>query len=142
MIRDAAINSWARVILAMAWTPRIRCLTARSCAPMLSLPALLLPGRRHVPGDLLLADLVCADRFGRLVGDHQHGAAGHLEAPAELLDGVLERGHRVIRQLPGFPDRVIAALLIALQVIKELTLEPANVVDGHVVEVARGARPD
>ena len=38
MIREAAISSWARVILAMDWTPRIRCLIARSCPAMLCLP--------------------------------------------------------------------------------------------------------
>ena len=31
-IRDEAISSWARVILAMDWTARIRPLTTRSCA--------------------------------------------------------------------------------------------------------------
>ena len=33
-IRDDAISSWARVILAMDWTVPIRCLTRRSWAPM------------------------------------------------------------------------------------------------------------
>ena len=33
-IRDDAISSWARVILAMDWTVLIRGLTRRSCAAM------------------------------------------------------------------------------------------------------------
>jgi hypothetical protein len=36
MIREAAISSWARVILAVDWMLLIRRLTARSWAPMLA----------------------------------------------------------------------------------------------------------
>src|SRR5260370_33551396 len=41
MIREDAISSWARVILAVDWTLLIRRRTARSCAPMLAYTALL-----------------------------------------------------------------------------------------------------
>jgi hypothetical protein len=39
MIRDDAISSWARVILAVDWIDRIRCRMARSCAGMPAFPA-------------------------------------------------------------------------------------------------------
>ena len=42
MIREDAISSWARVILAVDWILLIRRRTARSCAPMLAYTALLL----------------------------------------------------------------------------------------------------
>src|ERR1035438_6636442 len=92
MIRDAAMSSWARVILAMDWIPLIRCLTARSCAPMLRAPALLFLRRRlllrlmlHVLVQLVAAFLVLRDGPGRLLVFYQRLAATDLESPAELV---------------------------------------------------------
>src|SRR5260370_29908001 len=88
----------------MAWIPRIRCLTARSCAPMLRAPALLLGRRRrHVPGYRVALGLVVREGLDRLVLD-QHLPAADLEPPAEFGDRVLERRRRGVRQLAGLPD--------------------------------------
>src|SRR5487761_1686695 len=66
MLRDEAISSWARVILAVDCTVRIRRLTARSCAPIACYlspgPAGSLVPRLRLrlllpPRDLLLADV-------------------------------------------------------------------------------------
>src|SRR5215469_18579523 len=68
MIRDEAISSWARVILAVDWIAAIRCLTARSCAPIFCLPRLArdrLRGRRHV--SLHGVGPFLAEGLGRLV---------------------------------------------------------------------------
>src|SRR5262252_4593055 len=107
MIREDAISSWARVILAVDWIDRIRCRMARSCAGMLCLPGLGLRGRRwwrrRAPGQFLAVDvlfvrrldlLLLVGRDGRLapVGRDEHLAAADVEAPPELLDRVLERG--------------------------------------------------
>src|SRR5713101_5431563 len=63
----------------MAWIPRIRCLTARSCAPMLRAPALLLGRRRrHVPGYRVALGLGVREGLDRLVLD-QHLPAPDLE---------------------------------------------------------------
>src|SRR5215472_4736010 len=141
MIRDAAISSWARVILAVDLIAEIRCRTARSCAPMRYLPALarrLGGGRR----DVLLHGLGAFLRqgLGRLVR-HQHAAAGDFEAPPELLDRVLQRHLGVVGQLAGLLDRVVDTLVLAADFTEELLLEAAEVIDGHVVEVAAGPRP-
>src|SRR5262249_25887871 len=101
MIREDAMSSWARVILAVDWMARIRCLTARGFAPMLCLPRLRLRRlrrlRRDAPGHRVALDLVLFQRLLRLVG-HQHPAAGDLEAAAEVLDRVLERRGGVLVQ--------------------------------------------
>src|SRR5580700_8669716 len=143
MIREDAMSSWARVILAVDWIARIRCLTARSCAPMLCLPRLLrLPlGPRDALEDRVVADLVLAERLGRLVG-HQQPAAGDLKAAPEVLDGVLERRGGVLGQFPGGADRLIDARVLAAQRAEELIFEPADVLDRDVVEEAGGAGPD
>src|SRR5215472_5883030 len=106
MIRDEAISSWARVILAVDWIDRIRCRMARSCAAMLCLPGLGLRGRRwrRAPGHCLAADVLfvrcldlvrCVDPILAVAGD-EHLPAADLEAPPELLDRVLERGGGVV----------------------------------------------
>src|SRR6266480_2149528 len=141
MIREDAMSSWARVILAVDWMARIRCLTARSCAPMLCLPRLLRPLRpRDAPGDRVAADLVLVHGLLRLVG-HQHAAAGDLEAAAEVLDSVLERRGGVLVQFPRGADRLIDAGVLAAQGAEELVFEPADVLDRHVIQVPGGARP-
>src|SRR5260370_10156772 len=125
----------------MAWIPRIRCLTARSWAPMPRAPAVL-PGRRrrHVPGYRVALGLVAREGLDRLVLD-QHLAAADLEPPAEFVDRVLERGRGVVRQLAGLPDRVVDARALSLHGVDELLLESADVVHGHVIEVPGPARP-
>src|SRR6516225_5208137 len=142
MIREDAMSSWARVILAVDWIARIRCLTARSCAPMLCPSRLLRRLRRRweAPGDRVAADLVLVQRLGRLVG-HQHPAAGDLKAAAEVLDGVLERGRGVLGQFPGRADRLVDARVLAAQRAEELLFEPADVLDRDVVQVPGGAGP-
>src|SRR5215472_5699338 len=135
MIRDEAISSWARVILAVDWIDRIRCRMARSCAAMLCLPSLSLRGRRwrRAPGQFLAADVLFFRRLDRLVhrwlgrlfavaGD-EHLPAADLEALPELLDRVLERGGGVVVQLAGLPDRRVHPLVAALHVVEELVLE-------------------
>src|ERR1700722_19987269 len=88
MIREDAISSWARVILAVDWTLLIRRRTARSWAPILRYPALLCLGwRRRVLLDRLLLDILGRDGLSRRLG-HQQFAAGLLETGPELLDGV------------------------------------------------------
>src|SRR5260370_20594268 len=59
-IRDDAISSWARVILAIDLTALIRDRTARSCAPMALLA--VRRGGRLVPHDGLLLVLFVAER--------------------------------------------------------------------------------
>src|SRR5580700_9761752 len=112
MIREDAMSSWARVILAVDWIARIRCLTARSCAPMLCRLLRRLRLRWDALVDRVAADLVLAEWLGRLVG-HQQPAAGDLEAAAEVLDGVLERRGGVLGQFPGGADRLIDARVLA-----------------------------
>src|SRR5215831_14493965 len=115
MIREDAISSWARVILAVDWIDRIRCRMARSCAGMLCLPGLGLRGRRwrRAPGQFLVVDVLFVRRLdllplvgrdGRLVpvGRDEHLAAD-VEAAPELPDRVLERGGGVVAQLAGLP---------------------------------------
>src|SRR5215831_19081932 len=124
MIREDAISSWARVILAVDWIDRIRCRMARSCAAMLCLPGLGLRGRRwrRAPGQFLAVDVLFVRRLGRLfaVAGDEHLPAADLEAPPELLDRVLERGGGVVAQLTGLPDRRVHPLVAALQVVEEL----------------------
>ena len=60
----------------------------------------------------------------------------------ELVDRVLQRDHGVVAQVAGLPDRVEDAGVVALQLVEELVLEPADVLDRHVVEVALGTSPD
>src|SRR5262249_41406062 len=141
MIREDAISSWARVILAVDWMARIRCLTARSCAPMLCLPRLLrLPPRRDAPDHRVAADVTLLHGLLPLL-DHQHPAAGDLEAAAEVLYGVLERRFGVLVQFPGGADRLIDTGVLAAQRAEELVFEPADILDRHVVQVARGTHP-
>src|SRR5579863_9673473 len=71
MIREDAMSSWARVILAVDWIARIRCLTARSCAPMLCRLLRRLRLRWDALVDRIAADLVLAEWLGRLVGHQQ-----------------------------------------------------------------------
>src|SRR3984893_8517749 len=137
-IREDAISSWARVILAMDWTVLIRCLTRRSWAAI-SL-ALVLARRGHAPGDGLLA--LVLQRLGLLVLAGQHLARAGLERLAELLDRVLERGDRILGQVLRLPDRGQDALVRAPQVLQEVVLEPADVLQRHIVQVAVAARPD
>src|SRR5258708_2888665 len=110
MIREDAISSWARVILAVDWTLLIRRRTARSCAPMLAYTALLgVAGltaglgpdspvgrrRRRALLDRLRFDLVLCDRRRVLFGDQQLAVA-LLEARPELVNSVLQRDDRVV----------------------------------------------
>src|SRR5262249_60678449 len=126
MIREDAMSSWARVILAVDWMARIRCLTARSCAPMLCLPRLLRPRlRRDAPDDRVPVHIVLVHRLPRLVG-HQHPAAGDLEAAAEVLDRVLERRDGVLAERPGGADRLVDAGGLAAHPAEGLLLEPAR----------------
>src|SRR5262249_31714834 len=141
MIREDAMSSWARVILAVDWIARIRCLTARSCAPMLCLPCLLRPRpRRDAPDHRVVANVARLHGLLRLL-DHEHPAAGDLEAAAEVLHGVLERRFGVLVQFPGGADRLIDTGVLAAQRAEELVFEPADVLDRHVVQVAPGAHP-
>src|SRR5215469_13500981 len=114
MIREAAISSWARVILAVDWTLLIRRRTARSWAPILPVTALLVlrlaVGRRDVLRDRFLLDLALVQRRSRLLRDQQL-AVGLLERAAELADCVLERHDGVFAQFAGLPDRVVDARL-------------------------------
>src|SRR5262245_7985044 len=137
MIREDAISSWARVILAVDWIDRIRCRMARSCAAMLCLPGLGLRRRRWRRRPLdhrLLVDVLFLRRLDLLLrfGGDEHLPAADLEAPPELLDRVLERGGGVVAQLAGLPDRRVHPVVAALQVVEELALEPPDLVDRHV----------
>src|SRR5262250_1967443 len=103
MIRDEAISSWARVILAVDWIDRIRCRMARSCAGILCPSGLGLRRRRwrRAPGQFLAVDVLFLRRLGLLVrwlalllllavrGD-EHLTAADIEALPELLDRVLQ----------------------------------------------------
>src|SRR5215469_15069570 len=146
MIRDEAISSWARVILAVDWIDRIRCRMARSCAAMLCLPGLGLRRRRRwrrASGHCLAVDVLFVRRLDLILavtGD-EHLPAADLEAPPELLDRVLERSGGVVGELAGLPDRRVYPVVAALHVIEEVVLEPPDVVDRHVVEVSAGAGP-
>src|SRR5215469_6741229 len=130
MIRDAAISSWARVILAVDWTLLIRRRTARSWAPILPVTALLVlrlaVGRRNVLRDGLLLDLALVQRRSRLLLDQQL-AVGLLERASELVDRVLERHDGVFAQVTGLPDRVVDAGPRRLDVTQEVGLEPPHV---------------
>src|ERR1700722_3463401 len=162
MIREDAISSWARVILAVDWTLLIRRRTARSWAPMLRNPALFALGAGAGLGtgvvldtgalalafvpvlvlvDRLRLDLVLIQRLSRLFRNQQV-TAGLLEAGAELLDRVLQRDGRVVVQLAGLADRIVDPAPVALNVVEELGLEPTDVLDRDVVEVAVVGRPD
>src|SRR5215469_9454904 len=145
MIREAAISSWARVILAVDWTLLIRRRTARSWAPILPVTALLVlrlaVGRRDVLRDRLLLDLALVERRSRLLRDQQL-AVGLLERAAELADRVLERHDGVFAQVAGLPDRVIDAGPRRMRVTQEVGLEPPHVLDRHVVEIALVSYPD
>src|SRR5215831_7538877 len=127
MIRDDAISSWARVILAVDWTAAIRRLTSRSCAAMpatSALPLLDLGLRAPVLLDRLLSDVGRVHGLDRLVLHQQLAGAG-LEPLLEVLDRVLERGHHVVGQPARLPDRVQDARPGTLQVVEELPLEAA-----------------
>ena len=91
-IRDDAISSWARVILAIDLTALIRARTARSWAPMAPpTPLRPGPGPGLVPGDGLLLVPRLAERGDGLVAGYEQLAAGHLERPAEPVGRLLER---------------------------------------------------
>src|SRR5580698_4050222 len=124
-IRDDAMSSCARVILEMDLTEAIRRLTARSCA------AIFPSGLRrrlgwHPAGDGLT--VLVLQRLGRLVLDQQVAVA-LLEGAAEAVHRVLEPAHRVIGQGLGLPDGGQDAGVVALEVVEELGLEPADVLD-------------
>src|SRR5216683_758681 len=137
MIRDDAISSWARVILAVDWTVRIRRLTARSCAPIWSLLCALRRLRlRWVPEHRVLADFPFFQGVYRLILDEHFAGAG-LEGPLEHIDRVLERGDGVVGQLAGLPDRVEDARPHSLHVVEEPVLETADVLERHVVTELR-----
>ena len=147
-IRDDAMSSCARVILAMDWTVPIRRLTRRSWAPM---------GYFFSAFAGWAFRLACAgwgfrraivswpsllQRLGRLVFGAEQLAGAGLESLAELLDRVLERGDGVLGQVERFPDRLQDAGVRPRQEVKEIALEPADVLDRHVIQVPVAARPD
>src|SRR3982750_1628028 len=102
----------------------------RSCAPISA--ALL-------PDDLLLLDVLRLQclRALRTDGPERLALTG-LETALEVRDRLLERALGVVPELPGLPDRG-QDVGAAPQVVEELLLEPADVGDRHVVDLARGA---
>src|SRR5215469_11771886 len=104
MIREDAISSWARVILAVDWMLLIRRRTARSCAPILANTALLCLERRlrrdRILAQPLFLDVLGLHRLGVLLG-HEQRPVRHLEGRAESSDRVFQRHDRVLAQLPG-----------------------------------------
>src|SRR5215472_17104728 len=102
MIREDAISSWARVILAVDWIDRIRCRMARSCDSILCPSGLGLRRRRwrRAPGQFLAVNVLFVRRIELFLrrlallllpaarGD-EHLAAADVEALPELLDRVL-----------------------------------------------------
>src|ERR1700677_447519 len=135
-IRDDAISSCARVILAMDRTEPIRCLTARSCAPM---PLALCLRGTHPAGDLLL--VLVLQRLDLVVLDEQFPGVG-LEPGTERADRVLERADRVVLQRLCLADRGEYPGVVPAQVVQELALEPPDVLNRHVVQVAIAGRPE
>src|ERR1700761_2211811 len=60
----------------------------------------------------------------------------------ERGDGLGQGGDRAVLELAGLDDRGQHALVLAAQVVEELTLELADVRDRDVVQLAGGAGPD
>ena len=92
--------------------------------------------------DLLLLDFLVLERLELLVSRLDALAGAGLEAVEELLVRVFECVLVVVLELPGLTDRVEDALVLELDVLEELLLEPADVDDRNRVELAGGGRPD
>src|SRR5687767_3189919 len=129
MMRDAAMSSMARVIFFIDCVDLIFARYSRR-ETATSAPLLL--------DDLLLLDVLVLERLELLVAGLDALAGARLEALEELLVGVVERVLVVVLELPGLTDRVEDALVLELDVLEELLLEPADVDDGHGVELAGG----
>jgi hypothetical protein len=88
-------------------------------------------------------DRARAERSHRLVVvGNKELAAGHLEGAAELIHSILERGDVVIGQVLGLPDRREQPAIGPPEEVEKLSLEPLDVADGHVIDLAGGACPD
>src|SRR5690606_36948677 len=96
--------------------------------------------------DLLLVDVLGLQGVNVLVGLVAAGLDAALAAGTELL---LEAGHRalqrgagVVTQLAALTDAGEQVALLPTQVVDELALEAADVLDGDRVELTAAAGPD
>src|SRR5919199_2483810 len=132
IMRDAAMSSNALVIFCVDFTARIRLRYSRSC-PAIS-AALL-------PDDALLLDVAGVQGLGRLVPGRDRRCRATDEVALELTDRVPQGLLGVLAELAGLPDGV-EDLAVPAQLLEQLALEPADVLDGHVVEQPARAGED
>src|SRR4029079_5036527 len=92
--------------------------------------------------DLLLLDVLVLERLELLVTRLDRLALVGLEAVEEAVVGRLQRSHRVVGEVLRLTDAVENPGVLVTQEVEELALEPADVLDRHVVELASGAGPD
>src|SRR6266511_1807472 len=129
-MRLAAMSSIARVIFLVDCTLRMRLRRIRSWPPATS--ALL---RRQRLVGLGLADGLALERL-----DRRLGAARGLEHRLEVVDRLLE--HRLVRELAAVADRSQHVGVAGAEVVVQPALESLDILDGQVVERARGAHED
>src|SRR5690606_39319549 len=72
----------------------------------------------------------------------EDAAGAGLEGLLEGGDGLLQGGLGLGLELAGLPDVLQDPGVLAAQVVQEVALEAADVLDRHVVQLAGGARPD
>src|SRR4051812_20460927 len=97
---------------------------SRSC-PAMSAPLL--------PDDALLVDVLGVDGLGGLVAGRDGRRGAPDEVPLELGQGLAQRGLGVVVEVLRLADRV-QDLRVPAEVVEHLALEPAHVLDRHVVE--------
>src|SRR4051812_31570098 len=140
------MSSMARVIFFVDCTERIRRRYSRSFAPIeLSLLALLGPVLAlgaTVGGDGLLTLLTLLHRLRGMVDLAERGPRRRLELLLEVLDGLFQRLDGVPGELAGVDDPLVDALVRVADVLEEVTLELADVLHRHVVDLTAGAGPD
>src|SRR6187200_2404062 len=146
--RAAAMSSIARVIFFVELTARMRFRYSRICAPIrFRLPEFCVLGARSA---LLLDDLLLLGLLrlrgrvvlGLLAGLDAVGTGALEELVLEGGDLGVERLLGLLLELAGLADGREQLVLAAAQVVQEVGLEAADVLDGDVVELAGGAQPD
>src|SRR5687768_10265980 len=155
------MSSIARVIFFVELTARMRCRYSRICAPIrFRLPGSSASGRGLTGGrvrgtrpfgsaplldDLLLLGLLGLGRgvvLGLVARPDAVGTGALEELALEGLDLALERLLGLLLELARLADGREEVALGAAQVVEELGLEAAHVLDGDAVELAGGAEPD